>query len=47
MNVFSFSDDNRIKSQPMALQFGTEIDFLYLRTVFVTGKNWFIRTEDF
>ena len=46
MSVFSFSDDNRIKSQPMILKFATEIDFLYIRTVFVTGKNWFIMTED-
>ena len=30
----------------MVLKFGTEIDFLYLRTEFLTGWNRFIITED-
>ena len=30
-NAFSFSDNNRSKSQPIVLKFGTQIDFLYLR----------------
>ena len=44
---FSFSDDNRIKSQAIVLKFGRQVDFLYLRTEFVPGKNRFITTKDF
>ena len=46
ISAFSFSDDNRSKSQPIVLKFGTEIDLLYLRTEFVNGKNRFIMTEN-
>ena len=46
LSAFSFSDDNRSKSQPIALKFGTEISFLYFRTEFVTRKNRFIMSKD-
>ena len=46
ISAFSFSDDNRSNSQPIALKFGTEIDFLYLRTEYVNAKSQFIMTKD-
>ena len=43
---FSLSHDNKSKNYPIVLKFGTEIDFLYLRTEFVAPKNRFISNED-